>query len=126
MIAVSRSGLASWCEHVCDPPWPGDGRLAILHGQDLPEPECVYRQQQEMQAEHRGEPSEKSVRYESDIAEDGEDAQQAHVLGQEGQEHHRRREVPGEIEQCHPGYCLRQVPQRKCLRPDEAQSNRIP
>ena len=48
-----RSGLVSWCEHVCDPPWPGDGRLVIFHSQDLPEPEYVYRQHKKMQAEHR-------------------------------------------------------------------------
>jgi hypothetical protein len=50
-----------------------------------------------------GKPNEHAVSDERDIAEDGEDAQIAHVLGHERQEHHRRGDVPGEIGYCHHG-----------------------
>jgi hypothetical protein len=43
----------------------------------------VYRQEQEMQTQYRGEPNEHAISDKGHIAENGEDTQKAHVLGHE-------------------------------------------
>ena len=56
-----------------------------MRDQQLAEPKHIDGQQKEMQAKYRGKPNEQPVGDERDVAEDGKDAQKAHVLGQERQ-----------------------------------------
>jgi hypothetical protein len=47
----------------------------------------IHRQQQQVQAEHRRQPFQRAIADESEVAEDRDDSQGAHVLHREGQEH---------------------------------------
>ena len=54
-----------------------------------------------MQAQYRRNPNKRSICDKRDVADDGQDAQEAHILGQEGEKHHCRGKVSRKVGRRH-------------------------
>jgi hypothetical protein len=79
----ARELVRPGAEKLCDSrPRRTRGRQPLLR-QQTAQTNYVYRQQQEMQTEYRGEPSKDAIGNERDVAKHAKNAQEAHILRQE-------------------------------------------